>query len=153
MRTILLALATVVSLAPPGVVAHQQGSATAPATAQRSADQPMLEGPYWRLKTLGETTPTFTANAREPHLIFYPGGSVAGADGCNTLKGSYRADGEALTIGPLMGTLMACPGLDRLDRRFLDALGATKKWKASTNGLTLLDGKDQTVATFEARLP
>lgn len=113
----------------------------------------MLEGPYWRLKTLGEATPTFTANAREPHLIFYPGGSVAGADGCNTLKGSYRADGEALTIGPLMGTLMACPGLDRLDRRFLDALGATKKWKASTNGLTLLDGEDHTLATFEARLP
>ena len=152
MRIFLLALATVVSLTPLWA-APQQGGATAPAATQPSADKPMLEGPYWRLKTLGETTPTFTANAREPHLIFYPGGSVAGADGCNTLKGSYRSDDEALTIGPLMGTLMACPGLDRLDRRFLDALGATKKWKASANELTLLDAKDQRLATFDARLP
>jgi heat shock protein HslJ len=113
----------------------------------------MLEGPYWRLKTLGDTQPAFAANAREPHLIFYAGGSVAGADGCNTLRGTYRADGDALSIGPVMGTLMACPGLDRLDRRFLDALGATKKWKAAANELTLLDAKDQPVATFEARLP
>jgi putative lipoprotein len=152
MRLLVLALTTVVSLAPLWA-ASQQGGATAPAAAQPSADQPMLEGPYWRLKTLGETTPTFTANTREPHLIFYPGGSVAGADGCNTLNGTYRADAEALTIGPLMGTLRACPGLDRLDRRFLDALGATKKWKASANELTLLDAKDQRLATFDARLP
>jgi heat shock protein HslJ len=152
MRIILLALTTVVSLAPLEA-APQQGSATAPSAAQPSADKPMLQGPYWRLKTLGETTPTFTANAREPHLIFYPGGAIAGADGCNTLKGTYRTDDEALTIGPLMGTLMACPGLDQLDRRFLDALGATKKWKASANELTLLDAKDQRLATFDARLP
>ena len=152
MRTLLLALVTAVSFIPLSVSA-QQGSATAPAAAQPSADKPMLEGPYWRLKTLGDTTPTFATNAREPHLIFYPGGSVAGADGCNTLKGTFRADAEVLNIGPLMGTLMACPGLDRLDRRFLDALGATKKWKASANELTLLDAKDQRLATFEARLP
>ena len=152
MRILLLALTTVVSLTSLWA-APQQGGATTPAATQPSADKPMLEGPYWRLKTLGETTPTFTANAREPHLIFYPGGSVAGADGCNTLKGTYRSDDEALTIGPLMGTLMACPGLDRLDRHFLDALGATKKWKASANELTLLDAKDQRLATFDARLP
>ena len=152
MRILLLVLATIVSLTPSGLRA-QQGSATAPTAAQPSADKPMLEGPYWRLKTLGDTKPTFAANAREPHLIFYAGGSVAGADGCNTLRGTYRADADALSIGPVMGTLMACPGLDRLDRRFLDALGATKKWKAAANELTLLDAKDQPVATFEARLP
>ena len=152
MRILLVVLTTVVLLTPLGAT-PQQGSATAPTAAQPSTDKPMLEGPYWRLKTLGDSKPTFAANAREPHLIFYAGGSVAGADGCNTLRGTFRADGEALTIGPVMGTLMACPGLDRLDRRFLDALGATKKWKASANDLTLLDAKDQPLATFEARLP
>lgn len=152
MRIVLLALTAAVSLAPL-VAASQQGGATAPAVTQPSADQPMLQGPYWRLKTLGDTTPTFTANAREPHLVFYAGGSVAGADGCNTVKGTYRADDEALAIGPLMGTLMACPGIDGLDRRFLDALGATRKWKTSGNQLTLLDAKDQRLATLEARLP
>jgi putative lipoprotein len=152
MRILLLTLSAVVSLAPLGA-APQQGSATAPVTVQPSRETPTLEGPYWRLKTLGDTTPTFTAGAREPHLIFYPAGAVAGADGCNTLRGTFRADGEALTFGPLMGTLMACPDLDRLDRRFLDALGAAKKWTATANELTLLDDKDQRVATFEARLP
>ena len=152
MRTLLLTLTAVVSLTSLSA-APQQGGATAPAATQPSADKPMLEGPYWRLKTLGETTPTFTANAREPHLIFFAGGSIGGADGCNTIKGTFRADDEALTIGPLMGTLMACPGIDRLDRRFLDALGATKKWKAAKNELTLLDEKDQRLATFNARQP
>jgi heat shock protein HslJ len=148
----LLALATMVSLATVWASA-QQGSVPAPAAAQPSAGTLALEGPYWRLTALDSTTPTFAANPREPHLVFFAGGAVAGADGCNTLRGTYRADDEALSIGPVMGTLMACPGLDGLDRRFLDALGAVRKWKAAANELTLLDGDDQPVATFEARRP
>jgi hypothetical protein len=54
--------------------------------------------------------------------------------------------------GSSAGTVVSEKG-DRLDRRFLDALGAAKKWKASANELTLLDANEHPVATFEARLP
>jgi heat shock protein HslJ len=110
-----------------------------------------LEQTYWRLTKLGTREPNVPVNAREPHLTFLAGGAIAGADGCNTFRGTYKRAGEnALTIGPLMGTLMACPGLERLDREFLDALGATRKWKITAAELTLLDVKDQPVATFQA---
>jgi len=152
MRICILVLVTALSSATPGALA-QQGSATAPAASQPEGSQGALENTYWRLRKLGDAEPSFTINAREPHLTFYAGGSVAGADGCNTLRGTYRLDGESISIGPVMGTLMACPGLDRLDRRFLDTLGQTKKWKASATELTLLDAKDQVLATFEAARP
>jgi heat shock protein HslJ len=110
----------------------------------------LLEGTEWRLVKLDDTSTFPTGNARQAHLMFRPEGTLTGADGCNSLRGSYKADGAALTIGPVMGTLMACSGLER---RFLEALGATKKWKVSGNELTLLDGSDRPVATFEGWQP
>jgi heat shock protein HslJ len=151
MRILILVLATALSAAAPAAPS-QQGGATTPAASQPEGAA-TLENTYWRLKKLGDVEPAFARNAREPHLTFFAGGTVSGADGCNTLRGTYRLDGDALSIGPVMGTLMACPGLDRLDRRFLDALGLTKKWKASATELTLVDGKDQPLATFEAGRP
>jgi heat shock protein HslJ len=127
-----------------------QGASTAPA-AQRAADAPGLDSAYWRLTHLGEGEAAFAKNTREPHLVFGAGGTVTGADGCNTLRGSYTAKDDTLSFGPLMGTLMACPQLpDKLDNRFREALGNTKKWKATATELTLLDDKDAVVARFEA---
>lgn len=124
---------------------------TTPAAAQPGTVAPGLESAYWRLTHLGDEKATFQKNVREPHLVFNAGGTVTGADGCNTLRGSYRVKGEALSFGPLMGTLMACPGLpDKLDSRFKDALGNTTKWKASATELTLLGDKDTVLARFEA---
>ena len=153
MRLLILVLAAAFSSTSLGA-RPQRGSATAPVVSQPLGTREAIESTYWRLKTLGDGEARFTRNPREPHLTFQPAGSVSGADGCNTLRGPYRLDREALSIGPLMmGTLMACPGLDRLDRRFLDALGATRKWKASASELTLLDAKDQPLAVFEAAHP
>lgn len=123
----------------------------APAAAQPGTAEAGLESAYWRLTHLGEEEATFQKNLREPHLVFNAGGTVTGADGCNTLRGSYKGKDGTLTFGPLMGTLMACPNLpDKLDNRFREALGNTKKWKATATELTLLNDNDAVVARFEA---
>lgn len=40
---------------------------------------------------------------------FRPGGKIGGTSGCNSYNASYDLRGSSITIGPVMGTLMACP--------------------------------------------
>ncbi|MGE3889913.1 MAG: META domain-containing protein [Vicinamibacterales bacterium] len=122
-----------------------------PAATQPGTGAPGLESAYWRLTHLGEDEVTFQKNIREPHLVFNAGGTVTGADGCNSLRGSYTVKDNTFSLGPLMGTLMSCPNLpDKLDTRFREALGNAKKWKTTATELTLLDDKDTVLARFEA---
>jgi heat shock protein HslJ len=51
-----------------------------------------------------------------------------------------------------MGTLMACPIADRLDRRFREALVIARAWKVAENELTLLDADGRVLARFAPRL-
>jgi len=153
---ILLVGGVVSAAAPQAGGAQQPPPATpdrpaAPAAAQPGSSVPGLESAYWRLTHLGDEEATFQKTIREPHLVFNTGGTVTGADGCNTLRGSYTAKDNTLSFGPLMGTLMACPNLpDKLDSRFKEALGNTRKWKASATELTLLGDEDTVLARFEA---
>ena len=58
-----------------------------------------LEGPVWRLQdTLPDTTITAT----------FQGGRVSGSGGCNPYSGSYTINGQAMAIGPLGTTGLAC---------------------------------------------
>ena len=126
------------SPAPPATAAAQPG-----ATAT-------LEAIYWRLTRLGETEVAAKDTPREPHLVFGPGGTVTGSDGCNSLRGTYEVRGDTLRVRSLMGTLMACTLPNDLDRHFRDALGKTGKWKASATDLTLLDESGAALARFAA---
>ncbi|SJM59327.1 META domain-containing protein [Gulosibacter sp. 10] len=48
----------------------------------------------------------------QPHLEFSEE-EVSGSDGCNGLGGPWSQDADGtLNIGPLVGTLMACPDVD-----------------------------------------
>jgi len=51
-------------------------------------------------------------DADEPHLVFSDDGRVAGSDGCNSLTGSWKADGDAILVSDVASTLMACPDVD-----------------------------------------
>ena len=68
-----------------------------------------LEGPPWRLVALGERNESALAAAGRAVTARFARGQVSGSSGCNTYGGSYAIDGEGITLGPLAGTLMACP--------------------------------------------
>jgi heat shock protein HslJ len=126
---------------------------TAPAQAAPNQTAPVpLVGTHWTLVALGDLKPTPPqSGAREPHLVFGVGGSLTGHDGCNALRGGYKAGHDTLSFTNFMGTLMACPGADQVDRRFRDALAATRTWKITEGALTLIDEKGAAVARLEAR--
>ena len=145
MLTLLLAAAIGAFQQPP-----EKPSAPVQAAPAQSASVPLL-GTHWKLTALGDLEPANRPEGREPHLVFHAQGSVTGHDSCNSMRGGYTSNGESLTFTNFMGTLMACPDQDKLDRRFRDALGLTRKWKIEKNALTLLDDKGTALARFEAQ--
>lgn len=60
-----------------------------------------LAGSYWG-----------SPAAAEPHLTFERDGQLQGHDGCNSLSGTWSADGSSVTFTELGGTEMACPDVD-----------------------------------------
>jgi heat shock protein HslJ len=69
-----------------------------------------------------ETTKPLTANAlvgtwgstdeQKPNLVFDDEGGLTGTDGCNRLVGSWSVEGNAVVFSDVVGTLMACEGVD-----------------------------------------
>ncbi len=134
------------------VTLRMAGSAPPPQPAPAASGMEALIG-SWRLTRLGAEAVRVPAGAREPHLVFHAGGRVTGADGCNTLQGLYQSADTAISIGPLVGTLMACEAAGGVDVRFREAIGAATQWKMADANLELLDADGKVLARFDVRLP
>lgn len=96
--------------------------AAEPAKAAPSTTGLELAGTEWVLETLaGEAL----AHDVSPTIAFDAAGGIAGHGGCNRYFGSYAVDGEAIAVGHLGATQMACaPEVMAQEDRFLDALGS-----------------------------
>jgi heat shock protein HslJ len=76
-----------------------------------------------------------------PPSATFADGRVAGTTGCNRFTPEYALDGEALQIGPIASTKMACiPPADEVERAYLDALGRVAGWRTDDSDLVLVDG-------------
>jgi heat shock protein HslJ len=111
-----------------------------------------LVGPRWRLVELEGQPAIAMAGAREPHLIFSRSDTAArvgGATGCNSMGGSYQADGASLRFSQMFSTKMACVEEDRMrqETAFLNALEAVDRYTVSGETLVLSAG-DRVVAKF-----
>lgn len=86
-------------------------------------------------------TATFTADA------------VSGSSGCNTYNGSYTLDGDALKIGPLATTRMACDPAATMDQetQFLAALAASTTVEQTGATVTLRNAAGATQVTLAAK--
>ena len=71
-------------------------------------------------------------------VSFGEDGTISGSSGCNTYNGTYTAEGESLTIGPLTTTRLACapPVMDQ-EQAFLRALQASTRYELTADRLTL----------------
>jgi len=73
-------------------------------------------------------------------LVIEGGGRISGSGGCNRYFGTATVEGGKIKIGPLGATQMACvPAQMEQERKFLDALGATKGFRLDDGKLVLLD--------------
>jgi heat shock protein HslJ len=78
-------------------------------------------------------------------------GQVGGSAGCNSYGGAYNLDGESLTIGPLVSTMMACEEpLMSQETQFLANMQATSSYRISGDLLDLLNAEGTVLVSFNA---
>lgn len=124
-----------------------------PGSARREG--PGLEGTVWVLATLaGEPAPAGAGGKTVDIQFAADEKRAAGFSGCNRYTGSYAFEGlsqhgSPLQLGPLAGTMMACPDGGELERNYLQALGTVNAFRLEGDTLSLLAGAE-VVATFRA---
>jgi len=113
---IVAALGVVVTLASPAIAVSQHSPA---------AGSPVGD---WRTSTLGvQQTVTFTKDGR-----------IFGDSGCNRFSGGYTVKGSQIFIGPLAGTLMACPDPQlAAEAKFLRSLQTATNFRETQKALRL----------------
>lgn len=84
------------------------------------------------------------SQAADPHLVFSDDGRVSGSDGCNSLSGSWKADGEAVIVSDVATTLMACPDVDT----WLGGI-AQATLSESDDQLTILDASGTEIGSLD----
>ena len=93
-----------------------------------ATDTAALTGVAWMLDGVEQATPSIRFEARQ----------VSGSAGCNRFSGTYRADGDRMSFGPLATTQMACPPpADDVERAFLQALDGVTHWRVDAGRLVL----------------
>jgi len=89
-----------------------------------------LEGTTWQLPSPGDPA--------APITVRFADGRASGFSGCNRFNGGFKRDGDTLTVGPLAGTMMACPEARMaVEKGFLDALSGKHGVAISGARLTL----------------
>ena len=74
-------------------------------------------------------------------VAFLPNNIVEGFGGCNNFSGTFLVKGaDTISIGPLMGTKMACgDATDQFEAQLMTALQNSTKWSVSGGTLDLRD--------------
>lgn len=92
------------------------------------------------------------AAGTEPNALFDAAGTVSGNASCNQFNGPAAVDGQAIAIGPLISTRMACvdEAATTQEMAYLAALEASTTYELSPNGLELRDGSGALMVSFVA---
>lgn len=85
-------------------------------------------------------------------VMFGPDQAAYGSGGCNRFRGAATISGDTLRFGPLASTMMACPPavMDQ-ERKFLDALEATRSYRFEGPFLYFLDAGGAKLVKFTKR--
>lgn len=107
-----------------------------------------LTGVTWIARSIaGESV----AAGVESTLIVDQDGKIAGSGGCNRYFGGVKISGDALEIGPLGSTRMACPEPKMgQETRFMRALESAKTFRVDNGTLVLSDDQGTDILTFRA---
>ena len=109
-----------------------------------------LEGTPWLLSS-GIDVDGWEAVA--PSAAF-EAGTVSGSSGCNRFNAGYEVDGDALELGNIAGTRMACqPPADEVETVYLAALEQVRGWRIEDDELVLIDEDNSELLRFLAATP
>jgi heat shock protein HslJ len=109
-----------------------------------------LIGTAWILDSVyaGDAVSSTIAGT-ETTMILGDDGSLSGSAGCNTYSGTYTLDVDALTVGPLATTKMACADdVMAQEAAFLTAMEGVATSSIEGSRLTLFDGSGAPLLAF-----
>lgn len=92
-----------------------------------------------------------TKKAPEQFVQFNANNKISGFGGCNRFFGTYRLNGQSLTIGPLASTRMMCRDVMEAEYDFLSTLQAVKSVDFNGKTLTLKDEKGTVIRILRRR--
>ena len=137
------------------VAACSGGAATpspsASAAASASAGALELDGTSWLLTDyISPDGAVFTVPAAVTPLLTFEGGNLTGNAGCNTFSSTYTVTGDAIELGPIMSTKMACEEpMASVEGAYLAALESIDKVAILDDGkLQLWDDGGKTTLAF-----
>ena len=93
----------------------------------------------WTLTGYGPpSAPIPVTAASQASLTFHENGAVDGNSGCNSFGGEYKVDGDQITFGALVSTLMACDEpLMSQEGIVFQVLSGTATYKIAGDTLTI----------------
>ena len=93
----------------------------------------------WRLTAYGPSdSPAPAVPDVDAILSFAADGTLTGNTGCNQLGGDYQVEGERITFGQIVSTLIACPDLEMAQEDSMhQVLTGTASFKIEGNTLTI----------------
>jgi uncharacterized lipoprotein YbaY/heat shock protein HslJ len=114
------------------------------------APSPGIVDTTWRLESFGAINAQLPAAAKPATITFGSNGNVSGSTGCNGYGGSYTVQGDRLTFGPIVGTLIACAEEDitQQERELLGALQGTVRYDLAGGKLRIFYAADSKVLVF-----
>lgn len=115
-------------------------AATTPADTGSVAEGDPLANSSWQLATFGPTGAESAVIADSVVTLAFSGDGTAGGNtGCNTFGGNYTVEGESLTFGELISTLMACADATVMtqEQEYLQALQGIDRFAVTADQLTL----------------
>ncbi len=110
-----------------------------------------LEGSTWVLTGIAKGDAVVQTWIDVEITAEFADGKMAGSSGCNRYSAGYELDGQNISVGMSIGTLMACDE-ERMAREaeFLGALEAVASYEIKMETLVLMDAEGKPVMVFEA---
>lgn len=85
-----------------------------------------------------------------PPTATFDDGTVSGSTGCNRYSATYTRGAEALELGPIASTRMACPPpADAVERVYVATLEQVAGWRLEGGRLVLLDAGGTELLRYE----
>lgn len=120
--------------------------------AEADASRPALAGTAWRLVDLAGAGVVPQAQAT---LAFTDDGRISGKGSCNSFGGAVTISGNAITVGPLAATQMACAESAAMDQetRYLAAIQQAERFEIQPPHLYIYSAGQPQPLRFIARMP
>lgn len=96
--------------------------------------KPTLEGVQWEITGYNNGRQAVVSPQLGTRLtVVFKDGQISGNSGCNNFHGSFKAEGNALSVGQLATTRMMCPaeGVMAQEQAFIAALQTATTWTIS----------------------